>query len=442
MPEAIAQRPHYTAPLVILLAVLAAAVAAYAPLVAIAMIGAVAGSLVVGLSRSMVLAIVVISGSADFLGRFDAGPISTMGMLTILYAGGIWAIWIMRARGTPHQTLVIVPFLLFAGWGLLSLVLWYEASVSSVQNVLVIAAFLGLVFLSARDIRAGATTEAALGKAFDIATGLAAALYLAGMVLPGSLARYSIGTRTFALFIMVSLAWYVAGWRTGSRRSLLMAVGIVGLLGLSLSRTAFVTALALFPLAQMRLSSVGGWFRLIFSGVIAVGLLYAAVWYIEPLHERFFEGDTSLELFGLRINTEGRMAAWEVVIDSYNEKPWLGKGVGSSQALIDVHFPWLNHPHNDYLRILHDYGLVGMVLWAVGYIWLLVVTWRAWQRADRSRDPAGRVHLAAFLALVGVALAMITDNVIVYIFVMAPLGVLVGTSLGLMNRGQQCESST
>src|SRR5690606_23188787 len=116
-----------------------------------------------------------------------------------------------------------------------------------------------LVFLSARDIRAGATTEAALGKAFDIATGLAAALYLAGMVLPGSLARYSIGTRTFALFIMVSLAWYVAGWRTGSRRSLLMAVGIVGLLGLSLSRTAFVTALALFPLAQMRLSSVGGW---------------------------------------------------------------------------------------------------------------------------------------------------------------------------------------
>ena len=24
------------------------------------------------------------------------------------------------------------------------------------------------------------------------------------------------------------------------------------------------------------------------------------------------------------------------------------------------------HPHNDYLRLLHDYGLVGMSLWALG----------------------------------------------------------------------------
>ena len=41
-----------------------------------------------------------------------------------------------------------------------------------------------------------------------------------------------------------------------------------------------------------------------------------------------------------------------------------------------------------------------------------------------------RIHAAAFLSLIAVAIAMITDNPINYLFVMGPLGVLAGLANG------------
>jgi O-antigen ligase len=105
-----------------------------------------------------------------------------------------------------------------------------------------------------------------------------------------------------------------------------------------------------------------------------------------------------------------------------------------------VYTAGIGQPHNDYLRLLHDYGLVGTTLWVIGYAFLLARTWRAWHSTamvsqEQKRDPGEqRVHAAAFLALAGVAIAMITDNAIVYLFLMGPLGVLVGLSLGLSRR--------
>jgi len=56
--------------------------------------------------------------------------------------------------------------------------------------------------------------------------------------------------------------------------------------------------------------------------------------------------------------------------------------------------------------------------------------WKAWLVADRRNTAEAHPHLAALLALIALAGAMVTDNVVVYIFLMAPLGVLVGSSLG------------
>ncbi|MNT90185.1 hypothetical protein D3C72_2310390 [compost metagenome] len=55
-------------------------------------------------------------------------------------------------------------------------------------------------------------------------------------------------------------------------------------------------------------------------------------------------------------------------------------------------------------------------------------------KADQRGDPAAAIHLAAILALFGVAISMATDNPLVYVFVMAPFGILVGASLGAMRR--------
>jgi hypothetical protein len=51
-------------------------------------------------------------------------------------------------------------------------------------------------------------------------------------------------------------------------------------------------------------------------------------------------------------------------------------------------------------------------------------------RSERRHDPSATTHLTALLALTGLLIACITDNAIIYPFVMTPVGVLVGAGLG------------
>jgi O-antigen ligase len=91
----------------------------------------------------------------------------------------------------------------------------------------------------------------------------------------------------------------------------------------------------------------------------------------------------------------------------------------------------VSHPHNEYLRIFHDFGLVGLLLWLWGFSVLLGRTFLAWRRADRTRDPDAFVHLAAWLGLVSLALGMVTDNPLRHVHVLLPLGLTVGASVGM-----------
>jgi O-antigen ligase len=172
---------------------------------------------------------------------------------------------------------------------------------------------------------------------------------------------------------------------------------------------------------------------------LAVGITYVLVTTVDPIHDRIYTGDIQA-IGGISLNVTGRGEFWSTTWDSYQTAPYFGHGAGSAAELItSVYSAAIGHPHNDYLRLLHDYGLIGAVLWVAGYLGLMVRTWRLWQGRRRSAQsivPSRiadevRIHAAAFLALMGVAIAMITDNPIDYLFVMAPLGLLVGLSLGL-----------
>ena len=88
-------------------------------------------------------------------------------------------------------------------------------------------------------------------------------------------------------------------------------------------------------------------------------------------------------------------------------------------------FGTITHPHNDYLRLFHDYGFAGLGLFCVGYFYMIVRTFRS---ALRSSEP---MHWSAALGLAAVAIAAITDNVLIYPYAMIPLGVVVGASLAL-----------
>jgi O-antigen ligase len=112
---------------------------------------------------------------------------------------------------------------------------------------------------------------------------------------------------------------------------------------------------------------------------------------------------------------------WEIIWQRFLEQPWLGWGAGSSGAYLAEHFGTITHPHNDFLRVLHDLGITGLVLWALWATSLVALLRRA------ARSEAGRAYAAAgcglFIAMLACAL---TDNVVNYIFVMAPAGAVLG----------------
>jgi O-antigen ligase len=124
---------------------------------------------------------------------------------------------------------------------------------------------------------------------------------------------------------------------------------------------------------------------------------------------------------------------WDTTIGSWQEAPWFGHGMGSAAVLMEETYG-LEHPHNDYLRVLHDLGLVGLSLWVLGLLKLLSHEYRQWRWEYYAQHKSEAiVHKAAFLSLAAFIMSMATDNSISYLFVMLPLGITLGASAGLFS---------
>ncbi len=102
----------------------------------------------------------------------------------------------------------------------------------------------------------------------------------------------------------------------------------------------------------------------------------------------------------------------------------IGHGAGAADRLTSAlpEHDGAGHPHNDYLRILVDYGIVGLVLWLIAYFALLRLTWRRWGAMRGTRTIAEHIHGAAVLVLIGIGLTMIVDNPLIELARMAPAG--------------------
>lgn len=103
--------------------------------------------------------------------------------------------------------------------------------------------------------------------------------------------------------------------------------------------------------------------------------------------------------------TSGRNFIWEYYIQEIRKNPWFGRGVGSGVILLDTiddyRVAFTNAAHNEYLRILMDGGIVGLVLVVTAIAW--------WVRSEcRFMLKDDRVLFLAFM--VTFALASFTDN--------------------------------
>jgi O-antigen ligase len=286
-------------------------------------------------------------------------------------------------------------------------------------------AALGAFLLAATARREeGSALEVAVARAFRVTS----SVLIASVVVSAATPLQVYGDRPAAIVALLGLGWFLAEYRTGNARALWWCLAIVGAIGLSLSRAALFAAFVLLAytlLASSRRHRVRN--LILFALLLGAGYVATTQW--APLRERFTQGDTSLSVAGLRINAEGRTGAWSALWKEVPERPFTGFGAGAaSERTAELTNDVLDHPHNDYLRLLYDFGVIGVALWA----WFLVRAARSLSRKwSLTRD---RAALAALHAGSAVLIVLVTDNALDYAFVMLPLSVMLGLGLGAVAR--------
>lgn len=362
--------------------------------------------------------------TVDALTGVGFGPVSLSGALTLGTAMLciFFSPMIFVSKHGPNKKLDQAPIPLT-----LTLFVYYvivraiaDPSMAGTQNVAVLVAFVLTIGLTA--IAVTEENIARVGRTLRRSAVTASCIAIVGLLA----GLHIYGNRTFALAAIVFLAILVPH---GSKNPILRIAPVLPFvaIALSLSRVALaIGAVLLIFVAARKHRGPRLFFSVIFLGGGAALLLNAIIENYQPLRDRFMEtGDGGLIVGGVAFNTSGRGNLWDLVFKSAMESPVFGKGPGSATELVTNAFGTIAHPHNDYLRLLHDYGFVGLGFFCFGYLVLLAKTFR---RALRSDEP---MHWSAALALAGVAVAAITDNVVIYPYAMIPLGVVVGASLAL-----------
>jgi O-antigen ligase len=380
--------------------------------------------------KGLAVAILFASGLIDLSRSIPLGPVTSQAILPMIYFGaGLLLLVLTPVRGTPVPKQML-PLVVFWLWAAASLS-WTSDLRGGIQNVVVVGAMLVALLLSE------VTAENDPGFAFWLERQLFRSQLLAVTVYAVSVAWFGPTTnevfaaRSFALFALLGVAHNLARWRYGAPSGLAWAVAITLLIGIGQSRLALGIAIVLFPLAQLPTRNASRAAKMV---IVCAAVCAASYWgflYSDGLQQRFLSGDVSLKIGPVTINGSGRTAFWRVATQSFEEAPIFGKGAGSAEALIESFFPESGHPHSDYIRVAHDYGVVGLTLWISSLFVLLVVLWRSWRQADLYDHRIARLQLTAMLALVAFALEMSMENAMVYVFVAAPFGLVAGSALGL-----------
>jgi O-antigen ligase len=388
----------------------------------------------------LLVGIVVLSATTDLPQLIRVGPVSGLGALTILIALMTVPFWLLNPGAVK---LVPLPVCIFLVWVLaIFCVNWLPPTIG-VQNVLVFALFAGMVGIARYlTIADGAAFLANVERAFWIAGWLAVFLYAASVAAGGLGSGRVVGSRSFALFALVVFGWALARFRFDRQTGTLPLMLFV-MIVLSLSRGALAAATVMIALAWLDLRTVGSWLKAASGAALAAAAFLIAVGHVQALHSRFYTGDVQNVAPGLSINTTGRESIWRPVWNDYLTSPWIGHGPGSGDNLTARLSGFATdstvgsgNVHNDYLRLLHDFGAIGLAAW---FLTLLYLLGRLYRGAISQRGK-GTWQWAAWLALIGISLEMVVDNPLIEVDVMVPLAILIGAALAQIDDARRWRS--
>jgi len=209
---------------------------------------------------------------------------------------------------------------------------------------------------------------------------------------------------TGMLLCNIFAAQYVYGMkRAFSWWGILSAIPVI-----ALTRTAIVATGLTLPLTFAPLKIRKRVFIL-----IAMCILGFILFYTPRIQSKMFyseQGEMS-DVVSKDFRDTGRFRLWDYMMDEIEKKPWFGHGANVNEKFIYAITGSLAHPHNDWLRLLFDYGYFGAVIFALCIVVQVVHLLRkAWNCTGGARV----LFYAGASSFISLSLLMVTDNIIIY----------------------------
>lgn len=152
----------------------------------------------------------------------------------------------------------------------------------------------------------------------------------------------------------------------GNIKNVSLAVVLEILLILTVMRTCIFTGLlSLNVLLKEKLFSLKNILLLIVVLILLAGLVS-----VPAISNKFFNKPISLNELPNRLdslNSNGRFHMWALLVNGIREYPFFGHGANASEDFLFRISKDFAHPHNEFLRILFDYGFFGMALFSYGF---------------------------------------------------------------------------
>lgn len=153
-----------------------------------------------------------------------------------------------------------------------------------------------------------------------------------------------------------------------------------------------------------------------FMFIVLIALLVSPIFYSERVQKKMFysgEGTLSEASFdNPDFRTSGRKNVWDAMKYEINKEPWFGHGANSSESFVSMLTGGLVHPHNDWLRLLFDYGYFGTIVFGAC---MALQIYHVLKRARRAAGKTRTLLYAGASAFIVFVLFMFTDNIILYV---------------------------
>lgn len=341
-----------------------------------------------------------------------------LGAIRLFLLEAFCLIGLSKARHKPIWSPTSVLYLLLLLW--MCVGLFYTPSVSyGIRVILKFLYALLMILFSSAVVRDGEVfLKASLGARWMAVITILMVFTGLHRLFPGTIWYSTALAINYIVMCMFSLAMYYYG---GHKRRdlwltlLFMIPCVVWVFRTSIMGTALAVMVFMFFRYKLR--------SLPFIGGILI-LFVVAIFTIPSVKDKMFRGeDKTLEEFQAGkvsmddIDSNGRFAMWEWSFDTFYEgREVIGSGTGNLQRA----FYALEHGigsikivHNDYVQILCDNGLIGMILFGCSFLFLIIHSFVVFQ----NRRYPWYIKVCAITAgasAAGVLLTMYTDNVINY----------------------------